>query len=390
MSNYCPYPFLAVCLSPGDYVVPCCHMDWTDLTDDWQTKNIDTAFHNKAFKNLRKDLIKGNKPKSCNKCWQAEERGVKSARQIGIEKFSKYTINEQNLNIKFLDVKFDNKCNFGCRMCNPWNSDKIANLIKSNPKLHSVFQTNSLPIDFNNTNKVEYVKFLMDKGLKHLKVTGGEPLISKSFLEVLDYAVSTKRAADITIDITTNGSKFTKKLFSKLCKFKKINFNISVDGTGKTYEYIRHPYSWDKLDFRIRQLFEYFENNTSKLTVKLSCVVSVYNILNLIDLELYWQDIMHIYNKFEIDNIYFDPFLKPNTSYMNIRYLDNMFKNKINPIIPDNIRNYLDTTFSEYDPIKKSLLEKNTVLLDNYYNKSYKDYLHPYIVDYIEGENFGS
>ena len=58
MSNYCPYPFLAVCLSPGDYVVPCCHMDWTDLTDDWQTKNIDTTFS--EYDPIKKSLLKKN------------------------------------------------------------------------------------------------------------------------------------------------------------------------------------------------------------------------------------------------------------------------------------------------------------------------------------------
>ena len=74
--------------------------------------------------------------------------------------------------------------------------------------------------------------------LKHLKVTGGEPTITKEFFRLVDYAVENGYSKNINLYVTTNGTRFTKDFLKKLSSFKQLFFSVSCDGFGETYEYI--------------------------------------------------------------------------------------------------------------------------------------------------------
>ena len=52
-------------------------------------------------------------------------------------------------------------------------------------------------------------------------------------------------AKNITLMITTNASKFVKRILDKLQHFKKVELTVSVDGHGAVYDYIRYSYTWD-------------------------------------------------------------------------------------------------------------------------------------------------
>ena len=45
-----------------------------------------------------------------------------------------------------------------------------------------------------------------------------------------------------------------------LDKFKKVKLNISIDGTGTTYDYMRSKFKWEKFDSRMNELLEHISN----------------------------------------------------------------------------------------------------------------------------------
>ena len=92
---------------------------------------------------------------------------------------------------------------------------------------------------------------------------------------------------DIKLNITTNGTKFTRRFLDKISVFQEVRFNISVDGYGPTYEYIRYPFKWDKFTQRQNELNGYKDVFKWSYT----CVPQMYNIENLHKLQQYCESI---------------------------------------------------------------------------------------------------
>jgi len=69
----------------------------------------------------------------------------------------------------------------------------------------------------------------------------------------------------------------------------------------------------------------------------------------------------------------------------NICSLDNEF---IKTILKENlhidIRKYLNNSLDNNKKSKKDLLKKNTIMLDNHFKKSFKDFLNSKIIEYIK------
>lgn len=373
---------------PDTKIFPCAHVDHNGREDWEHFNNNENPLYSKPFIKLRQDLAEGKKPKICNRCWALEDIGIPSPRQLAIKNFKEYiTTDEDDLVVRYVDMKFDNYCNFSCRMCNSWNSSKIDDIITENSILESVFSKTKIPNTYNFQQEKKYVflKNLLDQGLEHIKVTGGEPTISKYFNLMLDYCIQRNIAKNITLSITTNGSKFTDRLLSKLSFFKQVNYNISIDGKGKIYEYIRHPFYWDKLVYNIEKLFNFYENDSSKIEVRSSCVVSVYNFLDILDLDVWWNKIIDRYEFFSVGPISIDTMFKPQDSYLNIANLDNQFiESVMQESLHSNVRKYLESSLNDNKKSKRELLRKNTILLDECYNKSFEDYLNSKIIKYIK------
>lgn len=75
-----------------------------------------------------------------------------------------------------------------------------------------------------------------------VKITGGEPFLYQSFVEVLEYL----DAKQLNYIVYTNGV-FVKRYISKLVKLKNlITLRVSLEGTQKYNDYIRGKGNFDK------------------------------------------------------------------------------------------------------------------------------------------------
>jgi len=229
-------------------------------------------------------------------CYDRERNGGLSFRHTyTVDKFKEFVNPDADEKIKYLDLRFDNTCNLACRMCDPSSSNLLYNSIEN-------YRNNDqqLPEHWKNFEKYkqkdqteisakrkDYVIELLP-GIEVLKVTGGEPFISKDFLEVLDHAIENDYAKNIRLLITTNGTKFVKAVLERLQYFKGVDLNVSVDGSFETYEYIRYPFTWSKWNDRFLEFLEFADTNKmyekEYFRVRTSTVVTAYNWLNCPDL----------------------------------------------------------------------------------------------------------
>ena len=80
--------------------------------------------------------------------------------------------------------------------------------------------------------------------LKHVYLAGGEPLLMKENLTLLE-----RLNPQANIRINTNLSKVDTRVFEAVCQFPNVHWTVSVETQADEFEYIRHGGSWqDFLD----------------------------------------------------------------------------------------------------------------------------------------------
>lgn len=309
--NFCPVPFTSLYSNFSDGKVrPCC------VFSDYETLNKDELFKNPKYFNqelkriwegdkwqkIRESFLKNEWPtKGCETCQDREKRGMRSDRFTHLQRNYDYlkdnykeldVVKGNNLETPYdLDLRPSNLCNLTCRMCTTVNSSKINDDVEKNPELKEFFGTSSYPAyDGEKTSKI------IEEGLdlthvKYIKLLGGEPLADKGVVKILKFLVDSGKAKEVTLNMTTNAT-LTDRYFDLLSKFKKISLTISLEGTGKTFEYIRDPADWEKCRTNLEQI----RNVPTESYIGINLVFQMYNALT-VDQWLPWfiEDWQHNY-----------------------------------------------------------------------------------------------
>ena len=117
---------------------------------------------------------------------------------------------EKNINIDYLRLSLTDKCNLNCIYCNPLEKSQFAD--RENVLSHE--------------EMVKIVRLFAEKGIKKLRLTGGEPLLKKDLLKLIKMFKKIKGLRDISIN--TNGV-LLKDLAKSLKKNGLDRINISLD-----------------------------------------------------------------------------------------------------------------------------------------------------------------
>lgn len=187
-----------------------------------------------------------------------------------------------------LDINFGNLCNQKCIMCSPSFSNQWYDEWFDYWKTDSFGQSNSITAKYNielkrwespnilkwHESPIWWEKFeQMAPYLRHIYVTGGEPMVTPSHDEMLDRLIDRGLSQNIWLEYDTNASVINDKIISRWEKFKKITIRASMDGTEKQYEVIRFPGKWEtfKKNVDILKKLKTESNNKIVLTNITSC-----------------------------------------------------------------------------------------------------------------------
>lgn len=241
-------------------------------------------FNHPGMQKLRDNLANGIRDKACTVCWEMEDRNITSFRQLSFYKNAEKKVPE-NIKLETIDMSINNKCNLRCRMCSPSASSLLAidhkyfvenNLLGELRKTAGRWGPAELGAFKLKTNKQwQWIINNTDK-FSVLRLSGGEPFYNEDVLEFLDKAIESGNAKNITLEFHTNGTLFTDELLEKLSHFKN-NLNFSVDGTGRVYDFIRYPATWDQLDSNMKN----FAARIPQQFINLAFIVMVTNIFNI-------------------------------------------------------------------------------------------------------------
>ena len=423
-NTLCIYAFTQLALKQWQGSIkdatPCCNMLNSGIKDPMKIKNdlenkeltIEEIFNHETFQNLRKQMLNGEKPKACQGCFKSEELYNTSYRLSSsgyIDVLGEIEYN--NPSIQILDLSTGDSCNLRCRMCHPDTSNQLridSKMFKKNGFDYDKNQPgwwNTNEFLENNSENKSYFSPGLDsdqwqdlkthlKTVKIIKASGGETLMSRSFIDFLDYAIKHDFSKNIELHIHTNGTKFNKPMLKRFEKFKSVSPDFSIDGVNKIFEYIRYPAKFTDLE---KNLVNFFSSNANTPKFHINFVLMSYNIHYIEDTIKWAIEFANRLGKFV--KLHVD-LVNPIGRNIDVKWLPPKI---ISPIISSlekyedysknncfiNIKkaiNYMRVSIENYsyndDMLKR--FKEETENFDLVRNQSYRDYCHPEIVKLLD------
>ena len=215
------------------------------LNDD-----IQEIWNSKSRRKIIEDHENNIRTPLCKNCWEQEDAGIRSPRQIFNEKLNGLQVLENQPRVMI--VKPGNLCNNACRSCNPHTSSMWY---KDDYRLNHQDKDFKSYLKFYHRHKFAYKdNALLEKRLEEWEdgivmwdMYGGEPMIIPLNFKILEQAVANKNAKNKEFNVHTNGMVYKKDIFAKLSKFKKSLFAVSIDAIGNKNDYIRHGSRWKNI-----------------------------------------------------------------------------------------------------------------------------------------------
>lgn len=287
---YAPWTNLEV-LSNGD-ILPCCKFQHQHYKDQYNitTHSIDDFRNSTMLKQVQQDFKNHQWPVGCERCKIEEANDIPSKRQLDYQRWETY-YNQYELEsnqLLTLSMAFGNTCNLKCIMCSPFASSRW--------RQEYIDIYGSAPDSIEGVRRA-VVDNITDiaPGLVHLDVHGGEPFLSgvEQHQSLLDHYIKIGRSKEITLHYTTNGTIFPdNSWWERWQHYKSIDLQLSIDGVGKRYEYIRYPADWKELERNVVQ-YQHKTLTSSNFSISIAHTVSAYNILYL-DEFFAWCEQQHL------------------------------------------------------------------------------------------------
>ena len=291
-TKICAAPWVHMHTFPNGKVYPCCLTPMEYPIGNLNTENLTEIWNSEKLCNIRKQMIAGEEPESCTRCFEQEKHGKNSFREHMNRNFLKYeemvdqTNEDGSLNsmdLLYWDFRFSNICNMKCRSCGPqlssgWYDDtkKLWGKLPSDvPDRIKQFDLWEQIVPFFDT--VEEIYF-----------AGGEPLLMEEHYRILK-KLEEMGKYDVRLKYNTNFSQMKYKKLDALetwAKFKDVEVGASLDGYGEKAEYIRKGTNWTQIyENRMKQ-----KEIAPNVRFYINCTLSVMNSLHIIDFHHYAVD----------------------------------------------------------------------------------------------------
>jgi MoaA/NifB/PqqE/SkfB family radical SAM enzyme len=292
----CMLPWISIETSPIGTARPCC------LAKDEITKSdgskytlrentLEEIYHSDYMQDLRKNFLAGNKPVTCQRCWDEEAAGRTSKRINSRIRLKEYynSVDFQNTNpnqLWFIDLKLGNICNLKCRICGSWSSSKWAKeeidyipelLDRKTHLAYTYLKDGAWPRE----SEVfwDNLKTLLPN-IKYFEFTGGEPFLIEQHFELLRYAVEQGYSKNIEIHYNTNGTVFPEQA-DLWENFKHVEIAFSIDNVGARFEYERYGADWNEVQANIAK---FTAMRSNKISTQLCTTMNIQNVYYLPEL----------------------------------------------------------------------------------------------------------
>ncbi|SFR06172.1 twitch domain-containing radical SAM protein [Poseidonocella sedimentorum] len=301
--SFCVLPWMHLFADEAGTLWPCCRTigsglpNIDDATGEPRTVTapggLQAAMNTSTMRTLRREMLAGDRPAACERCYRLEDLGGRSHRQVSNARWAE-TLPDHvastapdgriEADLRTADLRLGNICNLKCRMCSPQSSKAlIAEFAKAGgaPETHPYFDRFRRMDWFDNA---EFWTALEHDApnLESINFAGGEPLLIEGMFDFLERMVDTGRAKSLTISYNTNATLLPDRIARLWPAFRAIRLTASVDGVDAINDYIRAPSKWARVDSNLR----YFDTHTETLNLSGGFTTnSAIQVLNVFALE---------------------------------------------------------------------------------------------------------
>ena len=206
---------------------------------------------------------------------------------------------------------FGNQCNLDCYMCHTYDSSTRTTTLNSK-ELEGQTVMNVWTLKHGNDLKVNSIKGaplqdIIDQiadiapYIYNLKLIGGEPLVMKQYYQLLDAIIKTGHARHMKLKFQTNMSVLGQgkyKITDYIRHFQLFEFTVSLDGIGKTDEYIRRRSNWEDIVKNIKAVKQY-----PNVQINVNGTISFLSVLRFYELINWFDENKKLFNQINWSNI---------------------------------------------------------------------------------------
>jgi MoaA/NifB/PqqE/SkfB family radical SAM enzyme len=277
--TFCLHPFTGVATREDGAVKVCCRSQPVGWIQDDSLEHI---WNGHQMKEVRRQVLCGERPEVCKPCFDLEDQGVESLRQRHI----KGEIPEARINLypnaldslredytmpfefPTMEIKLNNLCNLRCRMCNPldstswtdWDEVKPFYAKEGNYLVKTVDRFVSKPGKYigpfdDTDNWWESFEKLLPH-FRRVEFAGGEPLMDPQHYKILDMLKPYSKNIEIkyATNGTTLGIKGGRTVHDYWPYFKSVAVNVSIDGINDVYNYIRGNGNFSEVEKNVKEI----------------------------------------------------------------------------------------------------------------------------------------
>lgn len=271
--------------------------------------DFQSSWNSRYMKNVRKQMMNGEIPSSCAKCFKEEAAGHNSKRmwetkywgeRVNVDELLANTTEDGEVppQLTYIDLRFGTKCQLACIMCSPhdssgWIKDWQAirplinnEILRENTAWTDKGSINGSSYNWHKNNPLFWEQFYEQiPNMQQIYFAGGESLIIEEHYEILEECIRQGHAPNLELRYNSNGVEWREDLFELWSHFKLVRFHYSVDSIGEMNHYIRYPSTWE----RTKEVFHILDKETpSNTEVTVACAVNALNIYYIPDF-LRWK-----------------------------------------------------------------------------------------------------
>lgn len=275
----CPLPWSGLYLEPNGEVRNC-SISKIALGNIKENNLLDICKNNKNLE-IKQGLANGIKIASCKSCWDTENLELHSkisqsnrahfkkvlGTVIPIETYKKVN----HFDLKMVDLRWRNTCNLACVYCGSDLSSTWANEL-------------GIKVDYNEAaiQRTKETVFANIKNLSYVYLCGGEPLLMKENLELID--LIQKVNPDIYVRINTNLTNTNSPIYDKVLECKNVHWIISVESTKENFEFVRYGAKWESWLSGLKKLKQDIKHTNHKLSFNMTwCATTSFAIFDAVD-----------------------------------------------------------------------------------------------------------
>ncbi len=287
---FCMAPWIQIHAQTNGAVAPCCMADASGGKETGNLNhnaNLSEQWNSPRMQELRKNMLEGKKSPICGNCYKYELHGKMSERMTynrdHKRSISRLLMTDSNgylhePDIPIIDLRFSNKCNYKCRICNSeysglWYEEElvVGNYYGSEPVKEKLITHRTAELWQSLEAQLPTVK--------QIHFAGGEPLFMDEHYRVLEKLIEIGNT-DVVLTYNSNFSTLRYKKYDVIemwRKFKRVEIWASLDGMGEKGDYQRKGQKWNKIEDNFREVMQKCPN----VLMGVNVTVSIFNVFDV-------------------------------------------------------------------------------------------------------------